>query len=64
FMLALTLAGLRPGSPIHGRIHPEGFPGPDLLSNYRFFSIANYVEDTKIQRRADKHSRSRPASIT
>ncbi|KWB43474.1 hypothetical protein WL37_01670, partial [Burkholderia ubonensis] len=38
FMLALTLAGLRPGSPIHGRIHPEGFPGLDLLSDYRFFS--------------------------
>ncbi|KVG79453.1 hypothetical protein WJ36_20085 [Burkholderia ubonensis] len=43
FMLALTLAGLRPSGPIYGRIHPEGFPGPDLLSDYRFFSIANYV---------------------
>ncbi|RQQ42576.1 AprA-related methyltransferase [Burkholderia stagnalis] len=46
FMLALTLAGLRPDSPIYGRIHPEGFPAPDLLSDYRFFSIANYVADT------------------
>ena len=45
FMLALTLAGLRPSTPIHGRIHPEGFPAPDLLSDYRFFSIANYVSD-------------------
>ncbi|MBR8348011.1 class I SAM-dependent methyltransferase [Burkholderia ambifaria] len=46
FTLALTLAGLRPDSPIYGRIHPEGFPAPDLLSDYRFFSIANYVADT------------------
>ncbi|MEN2473824.1 class I SAM-dependent methyltransferase [Burkholderia sp. GS2Y] len=45
FTLALTLAGLRPDSPIYGRIHPEGFPAPDLLSDYRFFSIANYVAD-------------------
>ncbi|WP_240674570.1 class I SAM-dependent methyltransferase [Burkholderia stabilis] len=45
FMLATTLAGLRPDTPIHGRIHPEGFPGPDLLSDFRFFSIANYVVD-------------------
>ncbi|KIP17707.1 hypothetical protein WI80_21990 [Burkholderia ubonensis] len=50
FMLALTLAGLRPGSPIHGRIHPEGFPGLDLLSDYRFFSIANYVADIGMNR--------------
>ncbi|KVP33119.1 hypothetical protein, partial [Burkholderia ubonensis] len=49
FMLALTLAGLRPGSPIHGRIHPEGFPGLDLLSDYRFFSIAHYVGDAEIR---------------
>ena len=48
FTLALTLAGLRPDSPIYGRIHPEGFPAPDLLSDYRFFSIANYVADTAI----------------
>ncbi|MGU7816813.1 AprA-related methyltransferase [Burkholderia sp. AW49-1] len=45
FMLAMTLAGLSPSTPIHGRIHPEGFPGPDLLSDYRFFSIANYIND-------------------
>jgi len=45
FMLALTLAGLRPSTPIYGRIYPEGFPAPDLLSDYRFFSIANYVSD-------------------
>ncbi|TDA48985.1 class I SAM-dependent methyltransferase [Burkholderia pyrrocinia] len=43
FMLAMTLAGLCPSTPIYGRIHPEGFPGLDLLSDYRFFSIANYV---------------------
>ncbi|KVH57729.1 hypothetical protein [Burkholderia cepacia] len=48
FTLALTLAGLRPDSPIYGRIHPEGFPAPDLLSDYRFFSIANYVADTAV----------------
>ncbi|KVK78401.1 hypothetical protein WS90_20085 [Burkholderia cepacia] len=48
FTLALTLAGLRPDSPIYGRIHPEGFPAPDLLSDYRFFSIANYVDDTAV----------------
>lgn len=45
FMLAMTLAGLWPSTPIYGRIHTEGFPGPDLLSDYRFFSIANYVND-------------------
>ncbi|WP_431209071.1 hypothetical protein [Burkholderia cepacia] len=50
FTLALTLAGLRPDSPIYGRIHPEGFPAPDLLSDYRFFSIANYVADTGADR--------------
>ncbi|KVL56610.1 hypothetical protein WT01_23365 [Burkholderia cepacia] len=48
FTLALTLAGLRPDGPIYGRIHPEGFPAPDLLSDYRFFSIANYVDDTAV----------------
>lgn len=47
FMLAMTLAGLRPSTPIYGRIHPEGFPGPELLSDYRFFSIANFVNDTE-----------------
>ncbi|PXX21686.1 MULTISPECIES: hypothetical protein [Burkholderia] len=47
FMLAMTLAGLRPDTPIHGRIHPEGFPRPDLLSDFRFFSIANYVSDSE-----------------
>ncbi|MGY4730727.1 AprA-related methyltransferase [Burkholderia pyrrocinia] len=45
FMLVMTLAGLCPSTPIYGRIHPVGFPGPDLLSDYRFFSIANYVSD-------------------
>lgn len=48
FVLAMTLAGLRPSGTIYGRIHPEGFPGPDLLSGYRFFSIANYVEDIEM----------------
>ncbi|MDN7671467.1 hypothetical protein QZM22_02755 [Burkholderia oklahomensis] len=43
FMLAMCLAGLSPRDAIHGRIHPEGFPGPDLLNEYRFFSIADYV---------------------
>ncbi|CAK0594163.1 beta-ketoacyl synthase [Burkholderia pseudomallei] len=43
FMLAMCIAGLSPRDAIHGRIHPEGFPGPDLLDAYRFFSIADYV---------------------
>ncbi|KVC71779.1 hypothetical protein [Burkholderia ubonensis] len=43
FMLVMALAGLRPNTPIHGRLHPEGFPSPDLLDEYRFISIANYV---------------------
>ncbi|TDA47805.1 hypothetical protein [Burkholderia pyrrocinia] len=47
FMLAMTLAGLRPRGQIYGRIHPEGFPGLDLLSDYRFFSIANYVSENE-----------------
>lgn len=43
FILAMSLAGLSPRAGVHGRIHPEGFPGLDLLSDYRFFSIADYV---------------------
>lgn len=39
------MAGLSPNTPIYGRIHPEGLPGPDLLSDYRFFGIANCVND-------------------
>ncbi|MBB5017611.1 SAM-dependent methyltransferase [Chitinivorax tropicus] len=48
FQLALCLAGLAPRQDIYGRVHPEGFPGLDLLSEYRFFSIADYipVDDT------------------
>ncbi|WP_157661479.1 hypothetical protein [Burkholderia ubonensis] len=40
-----AMAGLSPNTPIYGRIQPEGLPGPDLLSDYRFFGIANYVSD-------------------
>lgn len=43
FMLAMCLSGLSPRDGVHGRIHPEGFPGLDLMSDYRFFSIADYV---------------------
>jgi hypothetical protein len=43
YMLAMCLAGLSPRAGVYGRIHPEGFPGLDLLSDYRFFSIADYV---------------------
>ncbi len=43
FMLAMCLAGLGPRENIYGRIYPEGFPGLDLLSEYRFFSISDYV---------------------
>lgn len=43
FILAMCLAGLSPRAGVLGRIHPEGFPGLDLLSDYRFFSIADYV---------------------
>lgn len=43
FMLALALAGFAPRDEIYGRVHPEGFPGFDLASEFRFFSIADYV---------------------
>nr|WP_229425339.1 hypothetical protein [Massilia sp. Se16.2.3] len=43
FRLALALAGFTPSGAVHGRIHPEGFPGLDTLNAYRFFNIANYV---------------------
>ncbi len=43
FMLALALAGFAPRDEIHGRVHPEGFPGLDLAPEFRFFSIADYV---------------------
>lgn len=43
FRLALALAGFTPSGAVHGRIHPEGFPGLDTTTPYRFFSIADYV---------------------
>jgi hypothetical protein len=43
YRLALALAGFAPSGAVHGRIHPEGFPGLDTMTPYRFFSIADYV---------------------
>ena len=43
YRLALALAGFAPSGAVHGRIHPEGFPGLDTLTPYRFFSIADYI---------------------
>jgi hypothetical protein len=43
FVLGMCLAGLSPRDAIYGRIHPEGFPGTDLLNEARFFNIADYV---------------------
>lgn len=43
YRLALALAGFTPSGAVHGRIHPEGFPGLDTMTPYRFFSIADYV---------------------
>lgn len=43
YRLALELAGFAPSGAVYGRIHPQGFPGLDTLTAYRFFSIANYV---------------------